>query len=70
VLRFGRGVQEALHSVQVSETPSQVVITVNLAIRPEFTEGIYAVTPVLIIERTIVELSEPLGERAIVDGAA
>lgn len=69
VLRFGRGVQEGLHSVQVSETTSQVVITVNLAIRPEFTEGTYAITPVLIIERTIVELSEPLGERAIVDGA-
>lgn len=70
VLRFGHGVHEGLHSVEVSETPSRVVITVNLGIRPEFTEGTYAVTPVLIIERTIVELSEVLGERAIVDGAA
>ena len=70
MLRFGRGLHEGLHRVEVSETPSQVVITVNLGIRPEFTEGTYSITPVLIIERTIVELSEQLGERAIVDGAA
>jgi hypothetical protein len=70
VLRFGRGVHEGLHSIEVAETPTRVVVTVNLGVRPEFTKGSYSVTPVLVIERAIVELSTPLGERPIVDGAA